>query len=692
DRKKGYFGKAELATNGKEYWNNNAMINAFKGKRKLSAFGIMSSTGKIGLDWRESEKYGASNTEMTYDDGNYYIMSNNDDDFGGGNYYGEGLPKGWNAGAMYANKFNDDKISVNGSYTYRKLNSASEGSIQSKYILPDTTYFINEKGNRFNSKYRNSFNGIYEYQLDSSSSIKVTGKGFFGNTISLNNSDAESLDEFGRSVNASQRHIYSKTDNTSINSSAIYRKKFKKLGRTISFNFTQNYTANKSAGSLMANYDFFDENGAVKRSDTTNQQKLRDNSSSAINTRFVYTEPLSKRSILEFNYGLSNTKGESKVSTFEKMSSVSDKYDKPVDSLSSNYSLNVLNNSAGINYRYAYPKKLNFSFGGNIARADFSRKDIKGDSSLNYSFLNFFPRASLNVPAPGGGNIRFDYSGYTRAPSVDQLQPIRDNSDELNQYVGNPDLKQSFNQRYNLGYNTFKMLSERYISTQLSFNTVNNDFSVNNFVDSLGKRLTQPVNVNGNRSVDFSIYYGKKISDKGIYLNGQANVNNSRITNFINTIRNVNQNLSTGLNAGLSYRKEKKWDILIDNSIAYNRTFSSIRPEGVTSFITHDHRIDLTFYLPAKLEIGTETNFSFRQKTDAFDRNNNFIKWDARLERTFLKKDNCIIRLEAFDLLNQNIGIQRDIKSNFISEKRYNSFKRYFLLSILYNFTNNGTK
>src|SRR5882724_8368457 len=41
DKKKGYFGKLEMGTDASNYWNGNGMLNAFKKKRKFSAFGIM---------------------------------------------------------------------------------------------------------------------------------------------------------------------------------------------------------------------------------------------------------------------------------------------------------------------------------------------------------------------------------------------------------------------------------------------------------------------------------------------------------------------------------------------------------------------------------------------------------------------------------------------------------------------------
>jgi hypothetical protein len=95
-------------------------------------------------------------------------------------------------------------------------------------------------------------------------------------------------------------------------------------------------------------------------------------------------------------------------------------------------------------------------------------------------------------------------------------------------------------------------------------------------------------------------------------------------------------------------------------------------------------------FLPWKFELNTDANFNLRQKTDVFDQNTNSILWNARIERKFMKNDQCRIGFQANDLLNQNIGFQRQISSNFISERTYNSIKRYFLLTFAWNFSKNG--
>ena len=691
NRKHGYFGKVELGTDANKFWNNSAMLNAFKNKRKFAAFGIMSNTGKTGLDWQESTNYG-SNSEATYDEasGGMYIMGNGDD-FGGGSYYGEGRPKVWNAGALYSNKWDNDRKNLNSSYQYKKLNTASSGSTLSKYILPDTLYYINEKGNSYSSKYRNTINGTYEHQLDSSSSLKITARDYTGKSNTLNNTYTESLDKSGNFVNSSNRKTSSLADEQGLNSTLLYRKKFKKQGRTFSLNVNQTYTETKSDGYLNADYKYYNENGTIKKEETTDQQKVRANIQSSVSSRVIYTEPLSKRAILEFNYSLANSHGHSSIGTFGKMQSSSNKYEDLIDSLSNNYSLNVLTNSGGINYRYAKVKKINLSVGGNIARADYARRDVKVDTAVNYHFINLFPRASVNWTLAGGNNLNFNYNGNTQAPSIDQIQPIKDNSDLLNQRIGNPNLKQAFRQRFNLSLNNYKLLSQRSMYVSMNVSTVQNDFSTINYVDALGKRISQPVNVQGNRSMGGYAYYSIKLKKPEVRAGFNLSLNNNRNTNFINTLKNINNSVNFTFGPNINFEKGKKFDISFQTGFTRTRSTSSIRPDEPTKYWTQSHYVYGTFFLPWKIQLNTDCNFNIRQKTDAFDKNNNAIKWNASIDRKFLKKNAATLRFSANDILDQNLGFSRSVNSNFIFERTYDNIRRYFMLSVIYNFNKNGT-
>ena len=122
DRKKGMFGRAKVAGGIPGYFENEAMINLFKGRRKIAAYGTMSNTGKAGLSWQDQDKFGGGNDmEFNEDEGYFYSYSEGDEfNTWGGRFNGEGLPKAWNAGAHYSNKWDNDRKNLNGSYQYFK--------------------------------------------------------------------------------------------------------------------------------------------------------------------------------------------------------------------------------------------------------------------------------------------------------------------------------------------------------------------------------------------------------------------------------------------------------------------------------------------------------------------------------------------------------------------------------------------
>ena len=65
---------------------------------------------------------------------------------------------------------------------YKKLDVAGIGETQPQYILPDTLYYINQRNTNFSQRDRNTLNGKYEVQLDSSSSLKFVFSGYKGRT------------------------------------------------------------------------------------------------------------------------------------------------------------------------------------------------------------------------------------------------------------------------------------------------------------------------------------------------------------------------------------------------------------------------------------------------------------------------------------------------------------------------------
>jgi hypothetical protein len=685
--KHGYFGKLSAGALDK-YYNVQGMINAFKAKRKLAAFLITSNTNNTGLDWGESQNYGFGNENVqVMEGGGIMISSYSSDDLGSQNYYGQGLPESIKGGLHFSNKWDNDKYNMGGNYLYNKLAVHSSGNTYTQNTIEDSVFYDRESSDTHSDRIRHSLAGTSEIQIDSSSSVKVNVNGYTGTSQNSSDYQSQALSEENKLVNSSNRMTYGTGDNSALNANALWRKKFRKKGRTLSVNLEERYNITHSNGILRNLSDFYDASGAIFKTDSTDQSKVNGNNSNVAGIRGTYTEPLSKKSFLEFNYSFYNNSSTQKRLSYNK--DISGKYADLVDTLSNDFRYIYNTHSAGINYRYN-DKKFNFSLGGNIANTAFQQTDLVKDTTRKYNYYNLAPRVNFTYKFSSYSGIRFNYTGNTQQPTIDQLQPLTNNIDPLNIVIGNPALKQEFKNNLNLSYNNYKVLSERSIYVGTYFSFTNNDISSTYTIDQLGKRTTQYINVNGNYTGSLYAGYYIKIPKTKLRAYVRPNANFSHTTNFVNGLKNLTKSFNLGTGVGLRYYKEEKYNFDASFTPSYSKSNSSISSAASTDYWTYDYSFNGSIYPVKKLEIGTDIDFNFRQKLNQFDKNNDVIVWNAYIEKKFLKKDALTLRASINDILNQNKGYDRNIRPNAIVERHYLTFQRYGLLTVTWNFNNKG--
>lgn len=684
--KHGYFGKLSAGAFDK-YYNGQALINSFKGKRQLAAFAIASSTDATGLGWQDSRSYGFSSDNLEVMEGGGIMITNDNSDLGTQSFYGQGLPESVKAGIHFSNKWHDDKYNAGGNYLFNKLAVRSAGNTYTQNILKDSVYYNRESQNTHSDKMRHALSGMTEIKLDSSSSIKITANAYAGTSESNSDYTSQALDENNKTVNTSKRFTSSKGDNKGFRASALYRKKFKKKGRTISINFDETYTDNTSNGYLNNVSNFYDATGFVFRRDSTDQNKVNTTSSNIAGVKATYTEPLSKKSYLEINYSFYNNSSSQNRLSYDK--DLGGKYSMLVDSLSNEFKYIYNTNSGGLNYRYN-EKKFNFSLGGNIANTSFQQTDMVKDTTRKYNYYNLFPRANFYYKFNAYSGLRFNYNGSTNQPTIDQLQPLKNNDDPLNVVIGNPNLRQEFRNSFNLSFNNYKVFSQRSIYIGTYFTSTNDAISSGYTIDNLGKRTTQFTNVNGNYYGNFYAGYNIKIPKTQINVGVSPQGNISKNINFVNGLKNVTT--STGLNLRLSLRtyKKDKYQFSASATPSYNISKSSISKVAGTNYWSYNYSVNGNYTLPWKLEIGSDVDMDFRQKLNAFDVNTDVILWNAYLEKKFLEKDALTLRFSIHDILNQNKGYNRSVQPYAIVEKHYLTYQRYGLITLTWNFNNRG--
>ncbi len=689
NRKKGYFGKLDGGGGTDGYFQNQGMINAFKGKRQVSAFAIASNTDKAGLGWKDSEKFGGagSNTEISEDGGMMYsYRTDNEDDIAGwgGKYEGEGLPKTWTGGLHFADKWNEEKQHIGANYRYSLQNLEIGGQT----ITNNPLYVQVAKKNQFSKGERNALNAVYEWKIDSSTTLKVSVDAGKKKLETYSHFDTHTYDTTGAATNYNDRIIQSTTNSQFINSSALLRKKFAKKGRTFSLDVKENYKESAANGTIVSPV-YFKTDHAGDAFDTvtnTDQQKKNNTSSMSFSAKAAYTEPLSKVSFLEFNYQLVLNKSAATNLSYNITNGVAS---GTLDSTySSDYRYDITMHKGGINYKYSNKgkSKLSFSVGSDISETKFEQVELLHTSnSLSRPYFNVYPFASVLYALKKQTSVSFYYNGNTRQPTITEVQTLQQNLDPLNQTIGNPNLKQEFTNRVGLHFNDYKALSSQYTWVSLNFRNVADAISTKQTITSQGSRTTY-VNVDGNYGGDLYMGGGIKLKKPAVYIGGQLNASVGHTLNFIDNQPNVNNNNSYGISPYINYEKEGKYEINFGPSFSYNDNKSSISKYS-NSYWMMDNDLSMSVQLPKKFEVGTSANFYIRQKTAVFATNNNVVRWNAYVSKKFLKNGQLETKLSVFDILNQNLGYSRESQAGIVTENTYNTIRRYGMFNLIWNFT-----
>ena len=695
DKKKGYFGKIDGAnepgTGSDSRYNTNLMFSSFKGKRKISAFLLNGNTGQDGLSWQDSDRFGGGNNNVSMsmdDDGNV------DYEWTGGNNDEEpnvdtqnGFIKNTNAGLQYSNKWNDKQTlnltpNYNNQIYTNNNNRKTQTPVGETQLIENTSKVSNV--NRSNFK----LNAIYDIKLDTLNSLRITAKTNFYDTESDEFTSGNTTGSDGLLKNKQLKTFTTDSYKTSLSASILFKHKFAKPRRTFSVNASGN-TLSSDANNFLKSSNESYENGDFSNRVDLDQNKIDEKTSQNLNVNVTYTEPIAKKFAMQFAYQVTQNKGESDYLTYN-YSDLTGEYDVLVNSLSNQFNQTIITNKPNIKLSYN-SKKINYNFGTGIGFTSFDLEDQTLNKEYKRNYTNFFPTANFTYKYKSNSNLRINYQGATKQPTLNQLQPLRDNQDFFNQTLGNPDLKQSFTNSFNLFNSTYSILTETHFYQSLSYRTTSNLISYSRVIDpETALTITKPINTNGNYSVNLYIGYGFKLKKLDLQVSLNPNINYNKSVNSINLSTNDSKTLNSGFAVYLNKSKAKKYDISLSNNFSNSRNATSQNDE-IKSFNTNNLGLDIGVYFREKWKLSTDYNLFTRQKTEDFQDNLTNQLWNARLQRTF-KNDEFTAYILVNDILNQNIGIRRYVYENSITEEQNSRLKRYAMIGFTWNFKNKGEK
>ncbi|MBK6382479.1 MAG: TonB-dependent receptor family protein [Chitinophagaceae bacterium] len=692
DKKKGVFGKINAGAGNKERYEGKFNVNSFKGARQFSAIGMGNNTNAEGFSFMDILNFTGELSRMQRGGGGNINLNVSGDEAaamginaGGRN---NGINTAWGGGLNY-NNIIGTKLDFQSNYFYNRFNPNLESHLQRQYFLPDSSYFYNQNSFTDNLSNNHRFNLNTLFQVDSMNSIRITPSFSYQKTNNRSQTDYQTLSEDKIFTNDGFSNTTSASQGYNFRNDIIWRKKFSRKGRTFSLSLQTSLNESDGDGSLSSINSFFTPAGALLKRDTLNQQSNIKGDLRGYNVRAVYTEPVWKKSLLEFSVSKSNTSSTSEKITYD-YNKLNGKFDQYNNILSNDFENTYGFINAGMRMR-TQKKKFSYSFGANWQQAELEGKITTGikDSLISKTFRNILPNARLQYNFTRFKSLSVSYNTATNQPTMAQLQPVPDNSNSLNIREGNPDLKQEYNHTLQTHLNLVSPYKNKNLFMFLTMQATQNKIVNYDSINQLGVKRTKPVNVNGVYTVNSSISYSMPVR----FLKGSVEISSNtgifKTKQFINTVGNSIQTFSVGPELRLDMNPTEKLSLGFSAGFNYNKTKYSLQSALNTNYLSQEYNASLDWEMPKGFFFSTDFMYTINsQRAAGF--NIKVPLWNASISKQMLKFNRGELKFAVRDLLNKNVGISRNTNNNYIEDARVLTLRQFFLLSFTYSLSKTG--
>jgi Outer membrane protein beta-barrel family len=667
-------------------------VNNFSKTQQLSFLGNGNNINSTGFSFEDYAGFTGASRQMA-GGGGLRVSSDNSNgvplDMGGT----KGFLKTWSGGLNY-NKTFSKKTELNMSYFFNDQISDNRTVTDRENFLANGSFFSKNTSNALTDNMNHRLNLTLDQKIDTFTSLKFTS------TASMTKNTSESINEsINRRGDVLQNAVLNKNNadggGISAQNSLLLRRRFMKKGRTVSANIFFNYNESTNNGNLNAKQTFY-RNGLGIDS-TTLQDDNRINDRSNYGTTVSFTEPLGKRQYLEANYSYTATINNAEREVFRLVNGESIFN----TNLSNRYRNDYNYQRTGLTYR-VNKKEWNFSTGLQYQHSDLNGKLISRDTVIKKSYDFALPNLRFEYSPVQGKRATFSYETSVREPSISQLQPINDNTNPLYISRGNADLRPEYNNRFRVGFMHFNQATFSAFFSNISFNYTANKITTAQTVDTLLRRISQPVNVKNDINSNGFLGYNMPLVPQLLRLETRANFNYGRGISLINNTDNILnsaakfssvENLTTRMGAGLTVRLnltvKDSFDFSVGGTVNHNATSYSIQSDRNQTYDVYDLETDMNWRLPYGWKIGGSYTYNII-KGNSFGTSTGIPLLGASLSKYMLKQNRGELKFQIVDILNKNQGYSRSADVNYIQEERVASLGRYALLSFTYAFNPMG--
>jgi hypothetical protein len=587
------------------------------------------------------------------------------------------------------------KLTIGGDASVNHSENQSNTETNKTSYLKGSTSTNHSKNNNTVENYSANMRLEVEWKPDTLNTFVIQPNIGFNRSFSGGNSNYTYLTD---SVLTSTGNSWSRSNGTSVNANinVIYNHKFtSKKGRNLTVNMQ---TGLSQSSSESWNNSF---KNALGIPTSINHYINNSNNSSNSSLRLSYVEPLwNVRNLLETSLAARTTNNDSEKDQYNKDALGTYMVRDTAYTKDSNYSNTFKNNfyseTLEMNYRYV-AKNYNLMLGGKAepSQTEYNRS-YESDTASGVKTLRVFnvsPTGRFQYNFGRKKFARIDYRGQTNQASISQMQPVKNNSNQMNEVVGNPNLNPEFNHNLRLFYSAFNDSTFSSFNVMLNAQTTKDALITNSIYDKTGKQYSQTLNTS---DLPYSIYtnimFNTPLIKKRLHFNTNTSLSlNRRIGYSKKGLDSVDVNHMTlgDLSDTRQYSTSETLSLTFTTDIIELGTRGSFRYSNTYNNLssltqqTYDWTITGNFvaHLPYSFNVASDVNYSTMKGYVGFDKNQ--LIWNASIDKSFLN-NKAVVALKMFDILHQQLNIRQSVGDNYIQYSKFNTITSYFLLSFSY--------
>lgn len=680
-KKAGYFGKANLGYGTDNRYNGNFNINRFTKDVQMSFIGMTNNVNVQGFSFRDYVSFmgGIGNFMSGGGRGSSTDLPINNGGLGNGfvNTDAFGVNFNWDP---------SESVTTNTSYFYTGIENIIDQEIFRENLLGNSGFTTEQDAMVNNASIGHTINSTIRAELDSTQRIvaRITAK--VNDGTSMSNSSTINYSDVGLIQSQSLQDVASSADQTTLSVNITHLKRLSKTGKYFSLNGRLGYSSNDGIGAVNNENTLSNTNGSSENVDIL-QSQLQTNAQVDYLLKASYTMPLGGRKYFEINASRRNFNDDFAKEFYDLFP---DQQPSEVlnDLLSNTYKRDFSYNTVGFNIKFN-TNKSNLTIGANLQQSILNGELEGNTPSIQKKYISLLPKLSYTYDMNATSNLRVNYTTNVNEPTLEQLQPIVDNTDPLNIYIGNADLRTENVHQLRLSYNSYSQFSNIGFFSNINARYIDNNITNSRLIDENFVTTTTPINTD--YALNLSGYIGFNAPLK--FLKHRININNRLSSNksflFINDTENLTNRITNNVTVSIDNWNKDFIDFELGTTIGVNSTSYSENTEFNQSYL--EYRVFTEIDLDLEKDWEFSTNFSMRTYSDEdFGEQISIPIWRASVSKLFTKSKKWRAELAIFDILNQNQNINRTSNINYIQDERIASLGQYVMLTLGYNFSGFG--